>query len=191
MGWMTLHSISVCYPDSPNEIDKVIVQEFMNAFGGSISCYICKSHFLTMFREYTHKVPSWNSSKQDLFLAICRMHNAVNKRLSKPYPKTVSECIASLKNATSYTSPRTFREKYIEYLEREWYNHRFSGDGHVGVTHAATLRKINTEYWNSHEVGYGDVSFPESDVLSFSNSVQPQNPSRPAFNLRKILGKPL
>ena len=115
MGWMTLHSISVAYPDDPSQQDKQILEQFMNAFGECITCVYCRNHFRTMFMDYKSKVPTWKNSKKDLFLAICRMHNAVNKRLDKPRPKTVAECIEFLKRATSYTSQREFRDKYCTY----------------------------------------------------------------------------
>lgn len=189
MGWMTLHSISVCYPDEPSDSDKHILQEFMNAFGACITCMYCRQHFLSMFTDYKAKVPSWLNSKKDLFLAICRMHNAVNKRLDKPQPKTVEECIESLKRATSYTSARDFRSKYADYLIRDWFSQRNSGEGHVGYRNAHIVKKINDEYWNYREVSYDDISFEEDNVLDYSQAFQSQKPVMPKFNLNSLLGR--
>ena len=190
MGWMTLHSISICYPDEPTDVDKRILNEFMNAFGGSITCVHCRQHFAKMFSDYKSKIPSWLNTKKDLFLAICRMHNAVNKRLDKPQPKTVAECLAFLKLATSYTSPRDFREKYSAYLLRDWKHHRQTGDGVIGYKNSEIVAKINNEYWNQREVSYNDIKFDEDDVLTYSSTVKaPERTVIPKFNLSRLLGK--
>jgi hypothetical protein len=189
MGWMTLHSISVCYPEEPTLTDKQILQEFMNAFAGCITCVYCRQHFAQMFSDYKSKIPSWLNSRRDLFLAICRMHNAVNKRLDKPQPKTVSECIDFLKRATSYTSPRVFRENYANYLLRDWNSQRNYGEGLSGYKNAEIVKKINEQYWNSHEVSYDEVSFEEDNVLEYSKAFVSQTPVIPKFNLNRLLGR--
>jgi hypothetical protein len=189
MGWMTLHSISVCYPDEPTDGDKRVLDEFMNAFGSCITCIYCRTHFASMFADYKQKVPSWKNSKKDLFLAICRMHNAVNKRIDKPQPKTVAECIESLKRATTYTSPRDFREKYCNYLMRDWSSQRTYGEGLSGYTNAQKVRKINEEYWNNRETSYDSVSFEEDNVLEYSKAFESQKLVIPKFNLNALLGK--
>ena len=189
-GWMTLHSISVCYPDEPSESDKKILQEFMNAFANSITCIHCRQHFGKMFSDYKSKVPSWLNSKKDLFLAICRMHNAVNKRLDKPQPKSVEECIQYLKLATSYTSQTDFRKKYCEYLLTDWSWQRNSGDGYAAYKSAELMRKINIEYWSNREVSYSDISFDEADVISYSSDPQYRKMGEiPKFNLNRLLGR--
>lgn len=189
MGWMTLHSISVCYPNSPTQDDKRILQEFMNAFGSSITCVICRNHFASMFRDYKAKVPTWLNSKKDLFIAICRMHNAVNKRLDKPQPKTVVECIESLKRATSYTSPSEFRSKYADYLLRDWGRQRNYGEGLEGYRGAEIVKKINQEYWNKREVSYDDVSFEEDNVLEYSRAFAPEKYTPMKIDINRLLGR--
>jgi hypothetical protein len=162
MGWMTLHSISICYPDEAIQSDKQILEEFMNAFTSTISCPSCQQHFSTMFSDYKQSVPTWNTSKKDLFLAICRMHNTVNKRLNKPTPKNVEECLMFIKNATSYTTLFDFRKNYIEYLQKEW--RRQYG---YNLSNVQKIRKINEEYWNPKETSISSVTFPEEDVLTY------------------------
>ncbi len=187
MGWMTLHSISICYPDNPSETDKRILNEYMNAFGSCITCVYCRNHFGSMFSDYKSRVPSWANSKRDLFIAICRMHNAVNKRLDKPQSKTVEECIEWLKRATAYTSPRDFRQKYSEYLLRDWWYQRNHGEGFSAYAEAEKVKKINEEYWNQREVSYSDVSFQEDNVMEYSQAYQSQRPVIPRFNLNALL----
>jgi hypothetical protein len=164
LGWMTLHSISVCYPEHPTLIDKKLLDEYMQAFGMTITCSICNDHFSKMFSGYKNSVPTWNDSKYDLFIAICRMHNTVNKRLNKPIPKTVGECLDVLQNATRYSPPSEFRKKYINYLDEQW--KRFLGlKQKVDI-----MKKINDEFWNNREVAYGSVTFDRNtDTTTYPN----------------------
>jgi hypothetical protein len=183
MGWMTLHSISVCYPESPNEGDRRILSEFMDAFAGTITCVHCRTHFASLFSNYKQNVPSWLNSRRDLFLAICRMHNNVNKRLDKPYPKNISECLSTLKNATAYTSPSAFRQKYIDYLFRDWTIHgRMTSYQRIALTHADKMRRINNEYFNHRETPYLDLHFQEDDVINYPN----QGPVSTKIPIQKI-----
>ena len=161
----------------------------MNAFAGSITCIYCRQHFGQMFGDYQSKVPNWADSRKDLFVAICRMHNAVNKRLDKPQPKTVAECIAALKLATTYTSPREFRAKYSDYLLRDWGWQRNGGDGFLGYKNAEVVKKINEEYWNHRDVSYAAISFEEDNVLDYSKVFKSEKPVIPKFNLAALLGK--
>ena len=186
VGWMTIHSISVCYPEEPTNHDKDILNEFMNAFASTITCPSCNQHFSSMFNGYKQSIPSWNNSRRDLFLAICRMHNTVNKRIDKPSPKTVQECIDSLKNATSYTSPTEFRKQYIEYLRSQW---RFQ-PASIQLINVGKMKKINEEYWNNREVSYSDVSFPEDNVLTYDNQPIKQKVVIPRMSIRNIRWTP-
>jgi hypothetical protein len=170
MGWMVAHSVSVCYPENPTNEDKRIALEFMNAFGKTITCENCRNHFAGIFDSYKKNVPTWLNSRKDFFLAVCRIHNNVNKRLDKPRPSTVLECLNTLKNATTYTRPFEFRKKYIDYLFRDWNIHgRFTSYFFSAMTEIEKMRKINEDYWNSREVSYSEVTFTEDDVLNFPN----------------------
>lgn len=197
MGWMTLHSISVCYPEEPTQTDKQILEQFMDAFGTTITCVHCRNHFATMFRDYKSKVPYWLNSRRDLFLAICRMHNAVNKRLDKPQPKTVAECIESLKNATRYSTPTQFREKYISYLAGDWRKQGTTPEAFSARKAVEIMQKINTDYWSKREVAYADVVLEEDDVLTYGKTTVPPSlkeqlsQSKVSNILGRIAKKPL
>ena len=183
MGWMTLHSISVCYPDEPTSVDIDFLNEFMNSFTVTITCITCRMHFTDLFNNYKQNIPSWNRSKKDLFLAICRLHNSVNKRLDKPIPRTVEECLSSIQNATSYTSQSEFRKKYIEYLFRDW---NIYGRGtsylQVALVNSEKMRKINQEYWNTKEPSYESILASKDDnVIDYVNANV--EPTRIKFNM--------
>jgi len=191
MGWMTIHSISVAYPDAPTENDKKMLNEFMDSFSATITCINCRQHFENMFAKYKQSVPSWANSKQDLFLAICRLHNTVNKRLDKPTPKTVAECIASLKIATSYTNQSEFRKRYIEYLQRDWSTFgRGTSYQAIAFNAIRNMEKINETYWNHREIHYSNVNFPEADVLTYPNQTVEQKIVFHRPNLRNVRWSP-
>lgn len=148
MGWMTLHSISLLYPDSPTTEDVQILKKFLQDFAESITCPHCERHFKIMYENYRKKHPEWASSRFNLFLFIARAHNTVNKRLEKPIKNTVQECLDAIQNATQYTSPTEFRKKYIDYVVRTMAR-EMGGDNMIKVGHGQNMRRINESYWNS------------------------------------------
>ena len=164
LGWMTLHSISLNYPDTPSVEDKQILIRFMDNFTESITCQYCQSHFKTIFQNYKGLFPSWNSSKYDLFVFIARAHNTVNKRLDKPLIRTVAQCLETIKSNTKNTSLSRFRQSYINYLISNW-SRELSGEGRLKIGHSKQLQKINNEYWSFREVDIDSLNFPETDVL--------------------------
>ena len=185
MGWMTLHSISVNYPESPTFADMQILDRFMNAFGESISCPHCKEDFAKMFPKYKNSHPEWNTSKYNLFLAIVRMHNTVNKKLDKPRARTVAAAIEMLRNATNITTPAEFRQRYIDYLIRNWSGYRHSSLGVIALNYARELNKINSEYWNLRESSY--VDFPEADIYDVVMNYNTAKLTRPNMDMNKFV----
>lgn len=189
LGWITLHSISVAYPDSPGEADKRILEQYMDAFASSITCPYCQRHFEDMFRTYKRIHPEWKNSKRNLFLAICRMHNTVNRRLDKPISSTVSDCIERLKIATRNSSSSAFRKSYISHIGRNWSSFQNS-EGFMKMSNVRLLAKINSEYWDARDILFSDIEFEEGDVLE--NIVGIGLPQRvgPGFPIMTS-GKPL
>lgn len=166
LGWMTLHSISTIYPDQPTQADRVIVEEFIECFRETIACPYCKNHFTAMLAKYKQIHPNWLSNKQSFFMFICRAHNTVNRRLDKPIYKTVSECIETLKQATSIKTPAEFRKAYLDYLAINW-NRQTDGEGFMMMGFVRKMIKINNEYFNPRDVKYSDVTLQEDNVLEF------------------------
>ena len=165
MGWMTLHSISLLYPDNPSQNDKQILHKFLDDFANSITCPHCEKHFKTMFENYRKLHPEWSSSKFQLFLFIVRAHNTVNKRLEKPLVKTVQECLDAITQGTQYTSAIDFRRKYINYVAQRMVA-EMSGDNMIKVGQAQSMRRINESYWNSKI--QGELNFDmNANVLEF------------------------
>jgi len=164
LGWMTLHSISLNYPDNPLIEDKRILINFMNSFTESITCPSCQSHFKKIFQTYKGLFPDWNASKYDLFIFIARAHNTVNKRLDKPLIRTVAECLEKIKTNSIHTTLLGFRQSYINYLIGNW-SRELSGEGRLRIGYSKEVQKINNEYWSLREVDFDSLNFPEGDVL--------------------------
>jgi hypothetical protein len=199
MGWITLHSISVNYPVQASKEDKLILKKFLDLFAETISCPSCKGHFMTMYRSYTNQHPNWANSRYDLFLFIVRAHNTVNKRLDKPRPATVLECIQSLKMLTKNKTAAQFRNNYISYLLSNW-SKEGGGEGMIQMGNVREMRKINEQYWNPRETNFDGLSFPEDDILQpivtsprmlspYSQIPLFSAPSGPAFGFRLAGGK--
>jgi hypothetical protein len=163
MGWMTLHSISVNYPENPSFADKAILKKFLDLFADTISCPSCKGHFSHMYRAYILKNPTWADSRYNLFLFVVRAHNTVNKRIDKPRPGTVFESLVSLREATKNKTPAEYRANYLTYLMKNWAREG-GGEGFIQCGNVREMQKINNEYWNLRETGFS-ISFPEADVL--------------------------
>jgi len=189
LGWMTLHSISVAYPETPDQNDKSELNLFMDAFGNSITCMDCRSHFSTIFRKYKADVPSWNSSRYNLFLAICRLHNSVNKRIDKPAPRTVLDCLNSLRNATSQTSQLQFREKYFEHVIRNWSHQQYISIGISSLNSAKKMKSLHENYWKSRITSYVELTFPEADIYNFAVEAAPQKAYRAGGGLAIVNGR--
>lgn len=148
MGWMTLHSISLIYPEHPTPDDKQILRTFLNDFAESITCPHCEQHFKLMFENYKRTHRDWADSRFNLFMFIARAHNSVNRRLEKPLKNSVQECLDGISAASQYTSLTEFRRKYIDYVIRRM-SAEMSGDNLVKVGYAKSMKRVNDSYWNS------------------------------------------
>ena len=144
---MTLHSVSMLYPEAPSQADKEILRRYMDSFRDSISCPQCQQHFKVIFQNYTTSHPEWNSSRFQFFLFVVRAHNTVNRRLNKPRPATVQACLDMYFANTKFNSGLVYRNKYLEYLIRNW-GREMTGDGMMHVGEARQMKRITEEYWN-------------------------------------------
>ena len=168
MGWMTLHSISLLYPEQATVNDKQILKTFMSAFIESMTCQHCQQHFRVIFENYIRAHPEWSNSRFDLFLFIARAHNTVNKRLEKPLKTTVQECLDSIITASQYTPLSQFRKKYIDYVVQRMAA-EMSGDSMVKAGYGRELRRINDTYWNSKIATDTSTFDMNANVLEFIN----------------------
>jgi hypothetical protein len=192
LGWMTLHSVSAIYPETPTSEERMILEKFVEMFRESITCVHCKSHFTGMLNTYRKKNPEWSSSRYHFFLFVCRAHNTVNKRLDKPIIPTLTDCIEALKTATKVTTPAQYRDAYINYLLTNW-SKEFTGDGAISLGFVRQLKRINDEYFTPRDKGYENLYFFENgSVVEFiaedpgRYNVGPNLPNAVAFPSVKV-----
>jgi hypothetical protein len=172
LGWMTLHSISLNYPETPSLEDKAILKQYLDAFAECISCPTCKSHFLGIYKTYTQQNVNWSSSRQELFLFIVRAHNSVNRRIDKPVLQTVSDCLETIKLNSKNTTLYEFRQKYIQYLTRNWSVYQ-DGEGFMAMHNVKIMQRINNEFWNLREIDISQVKLEEAEI---TRSIEDRRP---------------
>lgn len=188
---MTLHSVSLLYPDNPSQSDKVLLARYMDLFRDTLSCIHCYNHFKIIYQNYTSAHPEWADSKFDFFLFIVRAHNTVNNRLNKPKLATVQECIDRFYANTVHTNAFTYRAKYNDYLIRNW-SREMTGDGMMKVGQVRDLQRINTEYWN-HKTDSSTSNFRmHANVLELVDENSPlRSIMRPNGSLGLVSSKSL
>jgi hypothetical protein len=163
---MALHSVSLIYPDQPSSSEIQVMRRFLELFGDTISCPTCKDHFRKMYAIYTARHPEYLNSKQDLAMFIFRAHNTVNKRLDKPVLTSVADCLENLKLNTVHTSMADFRHRYIQYLIRNWQKEG-SGTAMIFRGEALEMLRINSEYFNLHEIDIHEIVLYEDNVVEY------------------------
>ena len=166
LGWMTLHSVSLLYPEIPSQADKEILKRYMGLFRDSITCPYCHQHFKVMFQNYVTRHPEWNASRFDFFLFVVRAHNTVNKRLNKPKLATVKECLEAYTRNTQINSGLVYRQKYLEYLQRNW-GREMTGDGMIHAGEVRELKRITDQYWNRLTDESTSTFDMNADVVAF------------------------
>jgi len=164
LGWMTLHSVSLIYPEVPSPEERAIASRFIDLFAGTISCIFCKSHFSAMYALYKHEHPEYLNSRRDFALFAFRAHNTVNKRLDKPRLSSVADCMTTLQNNTANTTFAQFRTSYLIYLTQNWAQ-EFTGEARMLQKDVREMVQINNNYWSLREL----TSIPEiaeADVIT-------------------------
>lgn len=164
LGWMCLHSMSVCYPIQPTYEEKLICLRSIELFGDTITCKYCKDHFQKMHQTYKSMYPNYLDSRQNLFLFITRMHNSVNKRLDKPVIQTVKDALELLQTNTKSVSGSSFRQQYINYLIRIW-SYEMTGEAMILKSKTYELQKINNSYFVPREQDF-NIELEEEDIVT-------------------------
>jgi hypothetical protein len=83
--WRLLHSLSVNYPEKPNDIEISNMKAFLISISETIPCEFCKHHFNEFARELSHDKLN---SRLKLFRTLYDYHDYVNR--NKPGDKSVS-----------------------------------------------------------------------------------------------------
>lgn len=177
LGWMTLHSVASCYPDTPIQSEKTLMNTWLDMFQATITCPSCKEHFGTALGSYRRQYPHMLSSREEFLVCTFRLHNAVNRRLNKPIHSSVEACFEQLRNNVKMRPARDYRIAYINHIQRFW---RTMQDvtGITALKKINELRKIEYEYLQKHDNNFETI-IPENTVVLLNHSldVQTETPS--------------
>ena len=86
--WTFLHTMAANYPDAPDQPTQTNMQSFLRNFSLFYPCGYCADH---MREEMKHKPPV-TSSRKELGLWMCELHNEVGE-VSRPVPCLSLPCI--------------------------------------------------------------------------------------------------
>jgi hypothetical protein len=77
--WISLHTITLNYPDNPTPCQQKMIREFFWNLQYVLPCEMCRNHYAEMIR--TH--PPDTKDKKSLVYWLIDRHNQVNERLGK------------------------------------------------------------------------------------------------------------
>lgn len=77
--WTFIHTVTINYPNNPEQSDKERIAALMYAISDTLPCDTCKEHFKKLINKYPPNV----KSRETLFNWGVNVHNLVNKRLNK------------------------------------------------------------------------------------------------------------
>lgn len=164
MGWMTLHSVATCYPESPSQSERDLMYSWLDMFRDTITCPYCRDHFGTMLATYRASFPSMLNSRQDFALFSFRAHNAVNRRLRKPLQSTLEECMATLQANVKIRSAVDYRVSYLNHIFRYWRGWQ-DITGIVALKKIAEMKKIEATYVQPRDTNFNVTLTPDVVVL--------------------------
>ena len=176
LGWMTLHSVASCYPDSPSQAEIALTNTWLDMFQSTITCPSCKEHFGTALAGYRRSYPQMLLSRREFLLFTFRVHNAVNKRINKPVYPTVAACFETLRNNVKTKSAREYRGAYLNHIRRFWRTMQ-DASGFTSLKKINEMSKIEIEYVQRRENNF-EVDISEDVVIlpgqTFSSGTEEQ-----------------
>jgi hypothetical protein len=164
LGWMTLHSVATCYPESPTQSEKDLMYSWLDMFRDTITCPYCREHFTTMLVAYRTSFPSMLNSRQDFALFTFRAHNAVNRRLRKPLFPSLEECMTTLQSNVKLRSAVDYRVSYLNHIQRYWQTWQ-DVTGIVAMKKIVEMRKIEVTYVQQRDTNFNVTLTPDVVVL--------------------------
>lgn len=156
LGWMTLHSVSTLYPETPTPAERTLMSSWLELFRDTITCVHCRDHFTTLLRNYRARFPNFLNSRQELAMFAFRAHNTVNARLSKPVYATLDACMEQLKNNTKTRSPEEYRKAYLTHIYKYWQTLQ-DISGIVALKKITEMRKIENDYFAPRDTKFDVV----------------------------------
>lgn len=80
--WHTIHIVALGYSKEPTYSEKKAAKEFYESFAQIIPCPVCREHYAKYITE--NPITPYLDNRKDLFEWTVKIHNLVNKSLSKP-----------------------------------------------------------------------------------------------------------
>lgn len=164
LGWMTLHSVATCYPESPTSAERNLLNTWLDMFRDTITCPHCREHFTSMLANYRAAFPNMLASRQEFAMFTFRAHNAVNRRLKKPLFSTLDECMITLKHNVRNRSAKDYRISYVNHVTRHWKTFQ-DVTGIAALRKIAEMKKIETEYFQPRDTNFEVTLTPDVVVL--------------------------
>jgi len=189
LGWMTLHSVSLSYPESPTPNEQQLMTTWLDLFRDTITCATCKQHFTTTLQNYRMRFPRMMESRQSFAMFAFRVHNTVNARLSKPVYGTLAECMEVLRTNTKTRTGADYRISYINHITRYWKTMQ-DVTGIVALKKVAELKKIEIEYVGPRDTKFA-VTLAEDQVVIPRNWVEADAAAPPRQTIAYSPTKPM
>jgi hypothetical protein len=164
LGWMTLHSVATCYPETPTQMERELMHSWLDMFRDTITCPHCRDHFAGVLQTYRATFPGMLNSRQEFSLFSFRVHNAVNRRLKKPLQMTLEACIETLQNNVKTRRAQDYRVSYLNHIARYWRTYQ-DITGIVALKKVNEMRKIEVEYVQNRDSNFVVTLTPDVVVL--------------------------
>jgi len=177
LGWMTLHSVASCYPDSPTAYEITLTQTWLDMFQSTITCPSCREHFATALSGYRRTYPQMLTSRREFLLFTFRVHNSVNRRLNKPIHPTVAACFETLRNNVKTRSAKDYRAAYLNHIRRFWRTMQ-DASGLTSLKKINEMSKIEVEYTQKRENNF-EADISEDIVVLPGQAFEPINSEPP------------
>lgn len=163
LGWMTIHSVSSCYPDNPTHAEIALMSSWLDMFQSTITCPSCREHFEELLAGYRQRFPNYLSSRTNFMLFVFRAHNSVNNRLNKPIYVTVHDCFEVLRNNVKSRPAREYRNAYLNHIRRHWRTLQDTS-GMVSLKKIGEMTKIEADYFRTRDNNF-EIEIPEGSTF--------------------------
>lgn len=188
MGWVTLHSVALSYPEMPTPSERELMASWLDMFRDTITCGYCRGHFTELLAKYRTLFPGMLNSRQAFAVFTFRAHNAVNRRLNKPVYATVQDCMDTIQKIVAQRPAKDYRVSYVNHITRYWKTQQ-DITGIVALKKIVQMRKIEDEYISSRDKNAKveiapDVVLLPSDALENVQGAQDRPRPLPPMNPR-------
>jgi len=173
LGWATLHSIAALYPDSPTDLEQMMIARWFDAFANTLACSTCMKHFKKMFADYIRSYPQWNTSRKELSLFVLRAHNTVNAR-NNVATYTAAESFNLLRANVDPSKAESMRQSYIMFIRRDWARDT-TMSGISVVKYIKDIVLTETDYWAQRSFTWDEIEtlVGTDSVSSIVNTLPP------------------